>query len=368
MPLSQIVSASIEDGAVAPVDLSSVAQYTGFKNRIINGSMAIDQRNNGASTTTDASYNVDRFLSYMNTGTITRGQSSTAPAGFAKSLSYTVTVAGTRNAANYAIIQQCIEANNITDLAMGTSSASTFTVSFWARSSIAGLYSGSINSSDNARCYPFTYTIDAANTFEYKTITIPGDGVAGAASWSSGGTGAGMLFRLDLGSGSNYQGTAGSWQVATNLSGTAGTVSWVTTLGATFYVTGIQIEKGITATSFDVRPYGTELNLCMRYYQNIGGNFSGVTEGTTTFSISVPYYFDMRIVPTIATRTGYYFNARYAGGDVNIISPTLANVTPNINGVWLQVATSGRTANFTVVGRNQNTVGLNEFLSANSDF
>lgn len=326
MPLSQIVSASIEDGAVAPVDLSSVAQYYGFKNRLINGGMAIDQRNAGASRTLPAAYTytVDRWFAYSG-GANTTGQ---RVASGVTGIPYVYQITG---AAGVTFIQymQRIEAINIADLAGSTVtlsallSNSTLTTTFWTL-----YYPDAV---DNYTTFtPFasgSWTVNSTLTNYNAQITLPTNTANGL--WVVFQTGAQV---------------SGTWKIG-----------------------NAQLEKGTTATSFDYRPYGTELQLCQRYYQNIGGNFSGVTEGTTTFSVSVPLYFNTRAVPTYATRTGYYFNARYAGSDVSIISPTLANVTANINGVWLQVVTSGRTANFTVVGRQQNTIGLNEFLSADAE-
>jgi len=243
--------------------LDTQAQYNGFKNRIINGQMVLDQRNAGASVTpTDGTYTIDRWqYSVSQTSKLTAQQSSTAATGFIKSLLTTSSSAYSIVAADYFMINQRVEGLNVFDLGWGAAGAATVTLSFWVRSSLTGTFGGAINNAANDRSYPFTYTISVANTYEYKTITIAGD---------TGGTwlttnGVGMTIRFGLGVGSTYSGTAGAWAAAGYFSAT-GATSVVGTNGATFYITGVQLEKGSTATSFDYRPYGTELALCQRYY------------------------------------------------------------------------------------------------------
>jgi len=234
-----------------------------MRNKIINGDMRIDQRNAGAAVTSD-NYTVDRWIRYINNaGTVSVQQSSIAPAGFSNSLGVTITVGGNRNSTSYAILQQAIEGYNIADLAMGTSSAKSVTLSFWVRSSLTGLFSGSMSASDNLSLYVFTYTISAANTWQYVTVTIPGYTSGVWATNNSTGT----LIRFDLGSGSDYQVSAsGSWVVGTNKSSIAGTVGLAQTTGATFYITGVQLEKGSVATPFEYRNFQQELAMCQRYF------------------------------------------------------------------------------------------------------
>jgi hypothetical protein len=269
MPLSQIVSDSIEDGAVAPVDLSSVAQYTGFKNRLINGGMVIDQRANGAvMNMTGATYGTcdrwsfqysaaSKFTAQRNAGSVT------PPAGFTNYLGMTSTSAYTLLAGDYFGLIQYIEGFNTADFAWGTASASTVTLSFWVRSSLTGTFGGTLINSAFNRSYPFTYTISAANTWEQKSITIAGD-TTGTWIGATNGIGLGLIF--SLGAGSTYSAASGAW-TGSGLFSATGATSVVGTNGATFYITGVQIEKGVTATSFDYRPYGTELSLCQRYYE-----------------------------------------------------------------------------------------------------
>jgi hypothetical protein len=158
-------------------------------------------------------------------------------------------------------LNQRIEANNVSDLSYGTANAATVTLSFWVRSSLTGTFGGSVYNATGNKSYPFTYTIAATGTWEQKSVTVSGDTATALGT----GTAIGLLVSFGLGAGATYSGTAGSWQSGLLLSAT-GATSVVGTSGATFYITGVQLEKGSTATSFDYRPYGTELALCQRYY------------------------------------------------------------------------------------------------------
>jgi hypothetical protein len=238
---------------------------TAFKNRLINGGMVIDQRNGGASVTPNSSaYTLDRWeLSVAVSSKLSVQQSSTAPAGFRNSVLLTSTSAYTPSASDYMTFCQKIEGFNVADLMWGTANAQTITLSFWVRSSLTGTFSGALQSENAGRSYPFTFTISAANTFEYKTVTIPGDT---SGTWNTT-TGKGVEVHFNMGSGSNLLGTAGTW-VSAWRTGATGSVALVGTSGATMYLTGVQFEVGSNATYFDVRPYGTELALCQRYYYN----------------------------------------------------------------------------------------------------
>jgi hypothetical protein len=236
---------------------------TQFKNRIINGAMVIDQRNAGASATAnDGTFFTDRFVFADSVDAkFTGQQSSTAPAGFKNSLLLTSSSAYSVSSTDYFLLNQNIEGFNVADLGWGTADAKTVTLSFWVRSSLTGTFGGVLNNSANDRSYAYTYTISAANTWEYKTVTIAGDT---SGTWVTN-NGLGLRVRWALGAGSTRSTSAGSWQAGLYLSAT-GAVSVVGTNGATFYITGVQLEVGSTATSFDYRPYGTELALCQRYY------------------------------------------------------------------------------------------------------
>jgi len=265
LPSSGINAASITTGVLAEANggTGTTVGYNGFKNRIINGAMVIDQRNAGASVTqtTSVVYGVDRFFVQGSvTSKFTAQQSSTAPAGFTNSWLLTSSAATTVGSSDYYYFGQVIEGFNVADLGFGTANAATITVSFWARSSLTGTFSGAILNEANNRSYAFTFTINSANTFEYKTVTIAGD-TSGTWLKTNGG---GLLVRFALGAGSSFLQAAGSWGTG-NVVGATGTTQLISTSGATFYITGVQLEKGSTATSFDYLPYTTELALCQRY-------------------------------------------------------------------------------------------------------
>ena len=277
----------------------------GFRNRIINGAMVIDQRNAGASITPTASgtFTVDRWVCGLTQASkYSAQQSATAPTGFGFSLAITSTSAYSVLTGDAFLLQHKIEGFNTADLAWGTASAQTITVSFWVRSSLTGTFGGSIQNSAQSRTYPFTYTISSANTFEYKTVTIAGDT---SGTWVGATNGIGLVLNLGLGCGATFSGTAGSWAAGNYFSST-GATSVVGTNGATFYITGVQLEKGSTATSFDYRPYGTELALCQRYFiktnpdnasrcGGMWGSMLSTTSGHPTGSLPVA----MRTAPTV---------------------------------------------------------------------
>jgi len=314
--------------------VSSSGLY-GFKNRIINGAMVIDQRNAGASVSISSNtYTLDRYRSLASGGGVySVQQSSTAPAGFVNSMVMTVTTtAASPSAANYYALRQSIEGYNIADLNQGTANAKPFTISFWVRSSLTGTFGGSVDN-DVDRSYPFTYTISTANTFEYKTITVTGstDG-----TWVTT-NGIGINIQFALGAGSSRSGTAGAWASATYFSAT-GATNVMATNGATFYITGVQLEKGSTATSFDYRPYGTELQLCQRYFQKLGDGSSSTismicsvtSADTSTIFGYIPYRVTMRTVPSLAI-TATTFRVNMGSFNANsTTAPTLDN-TSNIS-------------------------------------
>jgi len=251
-----------------------------FRNRIINGAMVIDQRNAGASVTPANganTYTVDRWAGYANQSskyTVQQNAGSvTPPAGFRNYLGATSSSAYSITSSDIFLLRQSIEGFNTADFNWGTANASTVTLSFWVRSSLTGTFGGSINNDSGNRFYPFSYTISAANTWEQKSVTIAGDTTGTWYTTNSGG----LWLNFSLGTGSSNLQTAGSW-TASSAYGATGQTNLVGTNGATFYITGVQVEKGSTATSFDYRPYGTEFALCQRYYQNLllfAGNSGG---------------------------------------------------------------------------------------------
>ena len=249
--------------------------YYGFKNRIINGAMMIDQRGAGsvAALSGSAAYPVDRFVCYTTSGSGNTGiRSTTVPSGqgFVNSLLVTVGTGASPSAGSYNQIGQIIEGFNVADLGYGGSGAKTTTLSFWVRASITGTYCVAFLNSSSAgtrRSYVAEYSISSANTWEYKTVTITGDTTG---TWNTDNT-QGLQVYFDIGSGSNFQTTANTWSNGA-LWRTSNQTNLIATNGATFYITGVQLEVGSTATSFDYRPYGTELQLCQRYYEVINSD------------------------------------------------------------------------------------------------
>ena len=271
----------------------------GFRNRIINGDMRIDQRNAGASVTPSQSdgsavYVIDRFAyTATQASRVTWQRSTTAPTGFTNSLFGTVAAAATVVSSSQFTLCQFIEGFNVADLGWGTANAQTVTMSFWVRSSITGTYAVCLGNNAYNRQYIATYTINAANTWEQKTITIAGDTTG---TWTTDNT-AGIRVNWDLGSGSSVNGTANAWQAGFPLR-TSGCVTWVSNAGATFYITGVQLEAGSVASPFERRDYGRELMMCQRYAKTVGDGASGIASASS--SVTFNYSFDqpMRASPT----------------------------------------------------------------------
>jgi hypothetical protein len=275
-----------------------------FRNRIINGAMVIDQRNAGASVTpTNGLYTLDRWGADVSQASkFTVIQSSTAPAGFSNSLLVTSSSAYTVGTNDYFALHQFVEGFNTADFSFGTASATSITLSFWVRSSLTGTFGVGLRGASNTRSYTATYTISTANTFEYKTITIPGDT---SGTWlTNNDVGIGLFFSLGIGSANSI--TAGSWQ-AVNATSPTGAGSVVGTNGATWYVTGVQLEAGTTASPFEYRQYGTELQLCQRYFYSLGGTASyefigcGNCFASNQILMLVTMPVKMRSAPTLST-------------------------------------------------------------------
>jgi hypothetical protein len=280
-----------------------------MKNRIINGAMVIDQRNAGASVATSTSssvYTLDRWSAlYAQTSKYTVQQNAgsvTPPVGFTNYLGVTSTSAYSVTSTDYFCVVQKIEGYNVADLGWGTADAKTVTLSFQVRSSLTGTFGGAIQNSAQTRSYPFSYTISSANTWTTVSVTIAGDT---SGTWlTTNGIGAWVIF--NLGSGSTFSGTAGAWATA-NLTNPTGATSVVGTSGATFYITGVQLEVGSSATGFEYRQYGQEFQLCQRYYQIASLNYYmyGVSAGS--YSNTVPYQTTARATPTVTRISGTGF-------------------------------------------------------------
>jgi hypothetical protein len=302
---------TINADLITTSDGVSAAGLYGMKNRIINGAMSISQGAAGATITpavTSAyatNYPVDRFQVIVGAASkLTTAQSSVAPTGFNFSTLITSSSAYTVGAGEVFVIRQNIEGFNTADLGWGAAGAASITLSFWVRSSLTGTFGGSVQNSASNRSYPFTYSIAAANTWEQKTVTIAGDT---SGTWIGATNGIGLRVNFGLGVGSTFSGTAGAW-AGSDFDSATGATSVVGTNGATFYVTGVQLEKGTTATSFDYRPY--ELSLCQRYYWKTlpaaGGVEFCVAYGFGTTGATGILFFpvSMRIAPTALEQTG----------------------------------------------------------------
>ena len=303
-------------------------------NRIINGAMTIDQRNAGAAVTAGSTYPVDRFtITNTTDGTFSAQQDLSAPDGFTNSLKFTITGADTSvTTTQYLSVRQKIEGFNISDFNLGTASAKTFTVSFWVRSSLTGVFGGSATNSAANRAYPFTYTISVADTWEQKTVTIAGDTTG---TWlTTNGTGLQLFF--SLGAGPIRSGTAGVWNSNNNTSAT-GATSVVGTSGATFYITGVQLEAGSSGSSFAHENYSDTLRKCQRYFQVYGGqagapNFQGY--GVGDMNSVYPFPTEMRAVPTAATSGSFY--------KVNCSDPVGAHTASTATSIRVNVSTTGK--------------------------
>jgi hypothetical protein len=325
---------------------------TTFRNKIINGSMVIDQRNAGASVTpASGAYTLDRWLyaaSQASKVTIQQNAGSvTPPSGFKNYLGITVGASAnvTIGAGDFFSVNQIIEGFNVADLGFGAAGASTVTLSFWVRSSLTGTFGGALRNSGSTRCYPFSYTISAANTWEQKSVTIAGDTTG---TWLTN-NGIGINVGFALGYGSTYgNGTAGAW-VGSDLESVTGAVSVVSTNSATFYITGVQLEKGSTATSFENRSYGVELQLCQRYYwQCTGANGYPALWYTAGSGVrlSVKHSVTMRSAPAIAKT-----------GTIGIYSATVADAT-NITYSSVNNDVDGSIITFTTTGAGASANGL----------
>lgn len=298
-------------------------QLAGLRNRIINGAMTIDQRNNGASVTPSAiatrTYLTDRWAVLPAVASkLTFQQVADAPTGFKNSLKITVASQYAPAATEYFSFIQAIEGFNCIDLAFGTASASAVCVSFWVKGSVAGTYSVSLRNSAVASSY--VGTVSVTTSWAKQTITLTGDTTG---TWLTD-SGVGLYLTFDLGSGTNFNTTAGAWQ-AGNFLRTSGSVSFVNqTAGATLNITGVQLEIGSVATPFEQRPYGMELALCQRYYQEVcspgtssqyflsGGMMQSTTAAAVMYRAVVPF----RANPTLTYSALSDFNI-YAGTAVS---------------------------------------------------
>jgi hypothetical protein len=339
MALSKITDASVTNSTLTTTKLAT--PNLGRRNLVINGAMTIDQRNGGVSyAQINGAYSLDRFRgnSYDGgaaTGKFTVIQSSTAPNDFSHSLLFTSSAATSDAANNIFNIEQLIEGFNTAHINYGSSSAQTITLSFYVRSSLTGTFGGALKNSARDRNYPFTYTINSANTFERKVITISGDTTG---TWIGSTNGMGLWVSFGLGVGSNYAGSAGAWAAGDKFSA-SGATSVVGTSGATWYITGVQLEVGSAATPFEHRSYGEELALCQRYCQVVGGESS-------------------------YNQVGFGFNYSTARSDVKYLPPIPFRTIPSltISGSWSSSdGSSGATVSSFTLASSQSSTYLIEF-------
>ena len=278
----------------------------GFRNRIINGSMAVNQY---GTVPSGLGYPVDRFNTYgTQAGKISTGQnlnSIAPPVGFQSYVGVQSSSSFTPASSDFFGFGQAIEANNISDFNFGTANAISVTLSFWVRSSLTGTFGGSFINYAATRSYPFTFAINSANTWEQKSITIAGDT---GGTWVLSGNGGGCKVLFDLGSGASLRGPANTW-ASTFYNGVTGAQSLVGTSGATFYITGVQLEAGTVASPFERRDYGRELMMCQRYFQKFGGTSAFCSAGLMNSSLARMWYsfpVVMRATPTASNNfTGY---------------------------------------------------------------
>ena len=335
-------------GAVTLTGSLNAPNTFGFKNRIINGGMVIDQRNAGASVTpTDGAYTLDRWragLSQVSKLSIQQNSGAvTPPSGFKNYLGVVSLSAYALTGSDVFMLQQKIEGYNVSDLMLGTASAATFTVSFWVRSSLTGLFGGSLINSAGDRSYPFSYTISIANTWEQKSITVAGDT---SGTWLTT-TGSGLELRLSMGSSGTYLGTVNTWG-AGNYASVTGATSVVGTNGATFYITGVQLEKGSTATSFDFRDYGRELIMCQRYlpaWSGLNSLGTGQSIGSTNCRFNLPLPVTARVSPTgVSVSSAAHFATNNSAG-TNLTGTAVTFLNAGTLSAWFDISVaSGLTA------------------------
>jgi len=353
----------------ATAQLSSLngGALSGARNRIINGDMRIDQRNAGASVATSSGTGVfvtDRWaLGYSQTSKFTGQRSTVAPAGFTNSLLVTSSSAYSVTSSDYFFLRHNIEGFNTADLGWGAAGATSVVLSFWVRSSLTGTFGGSFRNNATSRSYPFTYAVSSANTWEYKTIIISGDT---SGTWDTGNN-TGIEIDFGLGVGSNFAGTAGSWSGNNYVSAT-GATSVVGTNGATFYITGVQLEAGSVATPFERRSYGQELALCQRYFCKTydtntapgtvsnNGAVVGIANGNGSRPIVNWFYpVALRAVPT----TTLYSQGTGASGKVRNIDASV-----DYDGAVLYAAISNLTWYPNATPSSNNAIGAQITVSA----
>jgi hypothetical protein len=296
-----------------------------------------------------------KFTVQQNAGSIT------PPTGFTNYLGCTSTSAYSLATGEYCNVLQRIEGFNTADLGFGTANAKTFTLSFWVYSSLTGTFGGALQNSAQNRSYPFSYSIPVANTWTQISFPITGDTTG---TWlTTNGTGIGITF--SLGTGTTYSGTAGAWATGNYISAT-GTVSVVGTSGATFYITGVQLEVGSQATSFDFRDYGRELIMCQRYcfFPALGATYVGGMNGTNSGLCTIPFPVVMRVAPsgTVSTTTWTFDNYTSNGTTTSVALQNASTTAVRIYATSLSGISGGANQAFEVGPGNAGTIILSAEL------
>jgi len=317
MPITKIPSAGFSDAV-------------NFRNILINGDMSIAQRGTSSSSVSTAGYHsVDRFrIALENAGTFTVSQSTDVPTGqgFQKSFKLDCTTADT-SLVSGAIntFEQRIEGQNLVYLKKGTSNAESVTVSFWVKTNKTGTYVFELIDNDNSRHIAKTFTVDSSSTWEKKTLTFAGD-TSGALTYDNS---TAMTVRIWLSAGSSFQGGTlpSSWVSASGSNRAVGqTVNIADSTDNEWYITGVQLEAGQTASEFEFLPYDVNLNRCLRYFYNLidrpGGDSEGYFAAGYMYSgdrlyFQIPFFVEMRATPTMSAASGtdYYTFYRDSAGD-----------------------------------------------------
>jgi len=321
----------LQSGGVTQLTINSNGISAGVsgRNKIINGNMQIAQRGTSGTAGAGGGYLAsDRWKAWdASDAVVTVSQETDGPTGqFTKCLKYNVTTADASiTASQFGMVRQMIEGYNIIDLGFGTASAQSVTISFWVKSSLTGSHGAALNNGNEDRSYPFAYTISVANTWEKKTVTIPGDT---SGTWDTDNT-AGMIITFGMGTGSTYEGTADAWQAGNKFQPTS-TVAPIGTI-SNWNVTGVQLEEGTISTNFEHLQYGQQLALCQRYYQTQSIAVNALsTSGVTGFSFNTI----MRAAPTITWSSGGVANRQYRidnGAVYDVTSVTMFSFVGGLN-------------------------------------
>ena len=351
---SKLVSANIAGDRIAANTLSNTVFQTGsvenylrganldfgMRNRIINGAMRIDQRNSGGSVTpVDEQYTLDRWITRSTQSakfSVQQDSSANTVAGFVSSLKVTSLSSYSVVASDFFTVNQPIEGFNCADLAWGTANARPVTLSFWVRSSLTGTFGGAIRNNASDYNYPFSYTISAANTWEQKSVTITGPT---SGTWATTNNRC-AIIEFSLGVGTDRNGTVNSWN-ASNVWSFSGATSVVGTNGATFYITGVQLEEGSVPTPFEYRQYTNELQLCQRYFEAVvaAGNNSGIcsisSDSTTTGRAVYAFKTTKRVAPSVTFTAATNF--LYQGANINAALSAITLVNASIQTIMFDV-------------------------------